>query len=124
MKVAGQVLMIIGGGLFLWGIYQFFSNQPSQVSEPKDISEGIQALTDLYSNVFEKREKQSQAKEIGGVGAVMLLIGVITNSVARRQGNSSTIPTNVETKSRFCRKCGSKLDSSSTFCGECGAKAE
>jgi hypothetical protein len=74
MKNIGKLIIILGVAVILWSAYQYISNEPSKVSNPNSLSESIEALGNLYGN-FEKAEKQSQAKDIGVVGIIIVFVG-------------------------------------------------
>ncbi|MBI4811096.1 MAG: hypothetical protein HY800_06610 [Ignavibacteriales bacterium] len=106
MKIVGQILSVLGTGLLLWGIYQYFTNQPTQIKEPKDIAQGIEAITDMYNNVLEKPQKQAQAKDIGVVGGIMLIVSVVLILIGKRDTHTSSVPSNVIPRKLYCNKCG------------------
>lgn len=76
MNQIGKVLIVLGFAVTIWAGYQYISNEQSPIrSQPQNITEGLKTLTDLYSNVFEKAEKQSQAKDIGVIGIITIISG-------------------------------------------------
>jgi len=124
VKITGQIILIIGLGLLLWGIYQYFSNQPTPISEPKDITQGIKTLTDMYENVFEKAQKQKQAKDIGAMGVVMMIIGIIIIFTYRNKLRP-TLQTKIDgVSNKYCVNCGIELKPNSSFCSSCGGRIQ
>lgn len=89
MRDAGKIVIVFGITILIWACYQYFSNEPTLIPEkPQSVSEGVQALSDLYSNVFEKAEKQAQAKDISVIGGIVVFIGCSLVFIGRKEKKS------------------------------------